>query len=82
MPVQTKRLYLQWYRDKGKGQQATDDIPGIIETTCGAWLIAEWECDSQQEARDRWVFLLKRYEINAMTVTECEWIEPPKSKFF
>lgn len=57
---------LQWYRDLGNGQVASDAVHAH-ESMIGTWPVAIWVCENKEEATERWWRLLQEYQINAMT---------------
>lgn len=61
-----KRIYLQWYRDKGRGQEASTAM-GAVESLDGSWPIARIDCKDNEEANALWDRIYKTYDVNAMT---------------
>jgi hypothetical protein len=58
--------YLQWFRDQGKGQEASDDTKAT-EDFIGSWPIARLMCEDGKDAEQKWKYLISKFEVNAMT---------------
>jgi hypothetical protein len=59
------RCYLQWYRDKGRGQEASDQF--CATHIVDYWPIAQLTFDSLDELRKVWAILLHDFGVNATT---------------
>lgn len=57
-------MYLQWYRDQGRGQEAADAI-GAIQDMDGSWPTAKLPV-TRETQDEKWRHLLHTYGINAM----------------
>lgn len=68
-----KRIYLQWYRDKGRGQEAAEAMDAKQLTDYWPIAVIEFPNPNQcalaiEAARDSlWWHLLLNYGVNAMT---------------
>lgn len=68
-------IYLQWYRDKGRGEEATAYFAKsrqykrllVKDTVCGSFPVARLFCEKGKDHK-LWKFLLTRFGVNAMTV--------------
>ncbi len=56
---------LQWYRDKGNGQQACDYF-SAVEEWVGNWPIAQLAFETEAERDTLWNALYQRFGVNAM----------------
>jgi hypothetical protein len=60
------KTYLQWYRDRGKGQQASTELKAN-ETMLGSWPLAQLPFTNSQDREEKWNTLYNIYGINAMS---------------
>lgn len=60
------KLFLNWWRDKGRGQEAADAV-GAQQPMDGTWPAAILPCATNKEANEKWDHLYKTYGVNAMT---------------
>lgn len=58
-------IYLQWYRDKGRGQEAADANPNA-EQLVDIWPVARIR-GTNDELLVKWKELLDTFEVNATT---------------
>jgi hypothetical protein len=63
-----QRIHLQWYRDKGRGQEAADANDYTVYQLTHVWPIGLIVCKDNEEVRARWQHLYDTYGVNAMTV--------------
>lgn len=59
-------IYLEWYRDRGNGQQAADTFDAE-QYEFGIWPMARVLCRTRDEAEMKWEGILAVYKVNAMT---------------
>lgn len=62
--------YLQWYRDKGRGQEAAELM--LAEESVDVWPIARIYGPAKYLEKI-WDVLMKRFEVNAMTWYPVGW---------
>lgn len=69
----TFKIYLRWFRDKGRGQEAADALSGegVIQDMDLTWPIAVWSCKTNKEAMEKWDRLWAEFKVNAMTYVIC-----------
>lgn len=63
--------YLQWYRDKGRGQEAADAL-GAVQSLDGVWPIARIY-GTRAELDVKWRELYMTYRVNPMHVYNADW---------
>lgn len=55
-------MYLRWFRDKGRGQEASNAV-NAREDFDGAWPIAMWQGDREQ-CEAMWKYLYTTFDVN------------------
>lgn len=63
-------IYLQWYRDRGKGQEASRAM-GAEEVMDGSSPVAVLSVSCQEEVEACWDELYLQFGVNAMTYVIC-----------
>lgn len=56
--------YLQWYRDKGNGQLASNEVKAN-ETMLGNWPLAQLPFSGIDDRNQKWMLLYSKYKVNA-----------------
>lgn len=59
--------YLRWFRDKGRGQEASDHFEAT-ESMDGNWPIASLSFNTEKERERMWDQLYNDYGVNALAV--------------
>jgi len=63
------KTYLRWFRDFGRGQEASTYY-GAIETQDGLWPIASLPFTTEEEQNRLWRELLDTFGVNATATYE------------
>ncbi len=65
-------IYLKWFRDQGRGQEASTAVKAVESVYDGIpWPVAVVNCTDRTHANEVWEKLYREFGVNAMTyITE------------